>query len=97
MSTTAAENATARDKRMAKLIVDGLRELAYEIWMPADEATAEPEPVREWDDVILGTADPASDYAYTVSGANVPPQAVFCRLTTSGIVAERTVAIEYQL
>jgi hypothetical protein len=96
VSTTAAESATTRDKRMARFIAAELRDLAYELFPPIEDDGNGDAP-REWDDVILGSANAGASYVYTVSGSDVLPQSVFCRLTCSAAVGDRTVAVEYQL
>jgi len=92
VSNATAETAAARDKRMARLIAAELRAVFEEIF-PEQPF----EPPREWTDVILGQADAGASYTYTVSGAELWPRSVMCRLTCSAAVADRSLALEYQL
>lgn len=81
-------------KHLAKAIRAEMLELALELWPPIEETNGDGP--REWEEVLLGSAPPGQDYVHTCS-VDLWPLSIVCRLTCSAAVADRGVALEYQL
>ena len=93
MSATAEEreSASARDKRLAKLIGAELRQALLDVLTEEGEETQHPT-----DRVVYGAAPaPGADFVYS-SREPTWPLSVFCRVVTSNAVANRNVAVEYR-